>query len=309
MDFGYEYILATLYYGKDFQSQTYWMTERIKAIQSLQQEIDTKKKTSLTLSDDIVEQCKQRAVLEDLIAKSVNAEKRKYQSQMESWKNRHIGKRWDDIWKEYKLYLTASVEIQRLELQLSDLSKPDTIITARKNFLEETGYLENNILTQKGLLACQIHEGHPLLMSHLFHEQKLHTLSTNELVCALSMFLETLDEETQTVTDSNVIWVHQIAKRMSDVEIEKSTPDYWAVNQSWFEIVNGWMNGNDHVCEEFGIEYGNFVRGILKLANIVDEWVNMATQSQDVEMIEKCKDIRTTLVRGFVIPDSLYLRI
>ena len=309
MDFGYEYILATLYYGKDFQSQTYWMTERIKAIQSLQQEIDTKKKTSLTLSDDIVEQCKQRAVLEDLIAKSVNAEKRKYQSQMESWKNRHIGKRWDDIWKEYKVYLAASVEIQRLELQLSDLSKPDTIITARKNFLEETGYLEKDGLTQKGLLACQIHEGHPLLMSHLFHEQKLHTLLTNELVCALSMFLETLDEESQSLTDSNVIWAHQIAKRMSDVEIEKSTPDYWAVNQSWFEIVNGWMNGNDHVCEEFGIEYGNFVRGILKLANIVDEWVNMATQSQDVEMIEKCKDIRTTLVRGFVIPDSLYLRI
>ena len=31
--------------------------------------------------------------------------------------------------------------------------------------------------------------------------------------------------------------------------------------------------------------------------------------TEDVEMIEKCKDIKNKIVRGFVIPDSLYLRI
>jgi superfamily II RNA helicase len=58
-----------------------------------------------------------------------------------------------------------------------------------------------------------------------------------------------------------------------------------------------------------GLEQGNFVRAMLKLSNIVDEWINLATISQDVEMIEKMKDVKEKIVRGFVIPDSLYLRI
>jgi superfamily II RNA helicase len=75
------------------------------------------------------------------------------------------------------------------------------------------------------------------------------------------------------------------------------------------EVVAEWMNGNDYVCDVMGLEPGNFVRAMLKLANIIDEWVNMATIQQHVEMIEKMKDVKNKIVRGFVIPDSLYLRI
>jgi superfamily II RNA helicase len=69
------------------------------------------------------------------------------------------------------------------------------------------------------------------------------------------------------------------------------------------------LQGRDYLCEEYGLDYGNFVRAMLKLSNIVDEWINMAIAIQDVDMIEKCKDIQSTIVRGFVVPDSLYLRI
>jgi superfamily II RNA helicase len=70
-----------------------------------------------------------------------------------------------------------------------------------------------------------------------------------------------------------------------------------------------WMNGNDYVCELFGVEHGNFVKAVLKLSNIVEEWINLATISQDVEIIEKMKDVRNLLVRSFVVPNSLYLQI
>jgi hypothetical protein len=48
---------------------------------------------------------------------------------------------------------------------------------------------------------------------------------------------------------------------------------------------------------------------MLKLANIVREWVAIATLSQDTEMIEKLIGMEQKIVRGFVVPDSLYLRI
>ena len=86
-------------------------------------------------------------------------------------------------------------------------------------------------------------------------------------------------------------------------------PEYWKVNDYWVEVVLDWLGGIDFVCERYGIEHGNFVRAMLKLANILREWVGMATLSQDTEMIEKLKDIESKLIRGFVIPDSLYLRI
>jgi len=41
----------------------------------------------------------------------------------------------------------------------------------------------------------------------------------------------------------------------------------------------------------------------------VREWVSIATIQQDTEMIEKMIGVEQKLVRGFVIPDSLYLRI
>jgi hypothetical protein len=48
---------------------------------------------------------------------------------------------------------------------------------------------------------------------------------------------------------------------------------------------------------------------MLKLANLADEWVALATLSSDIEQLELMRDIRQKIVRGVVVPDSLYLRI
>jgi hypothetical protein len=66
---------------------------------------------------------------------------------------------------------------------------------------------------------------------------------------------------------------------------------------------------HDFVCEKFGIDQGNFVKAMLKLSNIVEEWINLARLMQDVDMIEKLIDIRNSIVKGFITHDSLYLRI
>jgi superfamily II RNA helicase len=103
--------------------------------------------------------------------------------------------------------------------------------------------------------------------------------------------------------------MNRYAETITAVEELKSDFSYWELTSYWSEPVTEWIAGNDHVCGQYGIEDGNFVRAMLKLGNIIDEWVNMATISQDVEMIEKMIGARNKVVRGIVVPDSLYLRL
>lgn len=305
MDFGYEYILATMNYGSDIQEQTYWMKQRNEEIEDLEKVIKSKYDQLPKIAQFELDECKHRSYLEKLFANSVNAERKKLQGQLDTWKNKHMGKKWEDSWKDFKKLTTTMDDIQRLENVLDEMKKVDMEIQQRKQVLEEFGYIEKTELTEKGLLACGIHEGHALLMSHVFHEKLLHDKPIEELVCYLSMFLE--GEEVEQIKELE--FMREYAFKISNFEKIKSEPNYWNVSEYWFDVVYDWLDGNDQACEVAGIEYGNFVRAMLKLSNIMEEWVNMAVATQDVDMIEKCKDIKSKIVRNFVVPDSLYLRI
>ena len=141
----------------------------------------------------------------------------------------------------------------------------------------------------------------------MFMHNWIHDKPIEEIVCSLSMFLENPDKE-NTYNEKHQ-QARDYAKELQKAEQVQSISEYWDINDYWYEPVYEWITGDDFVCEKHGIEHGNFVRAMLKLSNMVDEWVNMATITQEVEMIEKCKDIKNKIVRGFVIPDSLYLRI
>lgn len=307
MNFHYDYILATMFYEKDIQNDTYWMIQRKEDISKLKEEIELKKR-KLTYQDVfITNDLKQRDKLETAIQTSVNSEKKKNQSLLEGWKNKHSSKVWDQLWIEYKKAKKGYEEIDRLEKDVEDLYCVDREISMRKNVLERFGYCENNILTEKGTLASQIHEGHPLLMSEMFYNKWIHDKSIEEIICELSMFIENPDRENNY--NDRYEKVREYANKIQSCETYQSELSYWSVNDFWYEPVGEWIKGHDYICEAYGIDHGNFVRAMLKLSNIVEEWVNMATIVKDVEMIEKCKDVRNKIVRGFVIPDSLYLRI
>lgn len=306
MSFHYDYILATIFYGKDIQQDTYWMIQNNENIERFKSEIIVKTSQLPKFDDVVLKEITQREKLEKLVQESVNSEKRMYQSNLESWKNKHNSKIWDNVWKDFKKSSKTYDEINELKIKLEYEEQIDRDIILRKKILNEFGYIHNDVLTQKGILASQIHEGHPLVMSHIFHEKWWHTKPVEELVGYLSMFLE---ESSDFEITNKFIEVHDYISEVSSFEVLQSKDSYWKITEYWYDIVQDWFTGNDYVCETAGIEHGNFVRAMLKLSNIVEEWVNMSTIMQDVEMIEKCKDIKSKLIRNFVIPDSLYLRI
>ena len=105
--------------------------------------------------------------------------------------------------------------------------------------------------------------------------------------------------------------VHLIAQDLYARENPKSQPEYWGIHNYWPEVVFRWMGGEEMgvLCAQYEIYEGNFMKAILKTANIVDEWVTLATITKNLEVLETLREIRVDLVRGLVIPDSLYLRL
>jgi hypothetical protein len=45
------------------------------------------------------------------------------------------------------------------------------------------------------------------------------------------------------------------------------------------------------------------------MANLVEEWTNLALYTKNTKMLEKMEGLQQRLLRDIVIPDSLYLRI
>jgi superfamily II RNA helicase len=179
-----------------------------------------------------------------------------------------------------------------------------------KILLEKWGFIENNKITQKGILATEVHEGNSLLMATAFYDNIWHSSDANEIVVSLSGFLEyQRNDDDLPLLNTNIARAETIAKTMWDDENTQKHYSDWNITHQHSRWVKMWMEGvsSKEICAEGGMDEGTFVRNVLKLSNLVDEWRNLATIMQDTEMIEKMKDIN--IVREVVIPDSLYLRI
>lgn len=306
MKFDYSYILATMGSGKTIQNDTYWMEQNTQEFNTYYNELERIEKELATFDMEIMKHCEERVRIQDALRFCASAEKRKFQQDLSKWDNSHTGPPWEAAKKQYTQYCILQNKYKHIQNTLTKLQSFLGDIENRKSFLFKYGYIDNDTLTQKGILASEIHEAHPILLTEVYMRKLLHTETANTIVKTLSCFLEDVDIEERLVSTSLIEQIRQIGVNMNKTEIIKTD---WSVTDYWHEVVDEWLNGNDYVCEKYDVEHGNFVRAMLKLANIVREWVNIATLQQDTEMVEKMNGIEQKLVRGFVIPDSLYLRI
>jgi superfamily II RNA helicase len=63
------------------------------------------------------------------------------------------------------------------------------------------------------------------------------------------------------------------------------------------------------ICAAYGLFEGNFIRTVLKTANMVDELISLATYCQHIPLINQLMELRSQLVRDIIVSDSLYLHL
>jgi superfamily II RNA helicase len=105
MDFHYDFLLKCLQQGKvgwlGLVKQSYWYVQRQMEIESKTAELETIKMQYEGL--DLAE-FEKRDAFETTIKMTQNAERKKAQQGLDSWKNKHVGPKWEEGWKRYREY-------------------------------------------------------------------------------------------------------------------------------------------------------------------------------------------------------------
>jgi superfamily II RNA helicase len=192
------------------------------------------------------------------------------------------------------------------------------------SILKEAAYLDTECkLTPKGVLATEFNEGHSLLCTEFFSRDLHKNLTGDELVATLACFMEEKEKDDgPTLNDLSVSKsvkdaLHSIGGIAEEfLGLEDSTglhspTGYWGLSLTWVDPIWRWIQGDSAaaICSEYGLFEGNFVRAVLRVANMVDEWTSVATLAQDLETLEKLQDVKQRLIREILVPDSLYLHL
>jgi superfamily II RNA helicase len=340
MTFHYDFLLKTLQSGNlnwlSLMEQTYWFQQIQRTKKQVQQDISglEQKRLALNLTPQILEDMETRAKLEETFKTSQNAAKKEAQKKLETWRNKHQSPIYDNQWKAYKDYTSLSKKLTEETDYLESLDTCTNEVLPYLRVLEQTGFLKpydspteltKDSLTEKGILATELNEGHCLLLAEAFEKGICNELSGDEIVAFLAAFLlEKADGEHTPSLDSlkvprNVI---DTLKRLDDFvehfwNTEKRcacrSPDgFWDLNSAWIDMIWTWCTEEvsaGELCSQYELYEGNFTRAILKMSNLVEEWTNLALYTKNTKMLEKMEGIQQKLVRDIVIPDSLYLRI
>ena len=321
-------------------NNSYW--SRLRASQKQQnivkiQEL-TNKIESLGINSEIETQLKERADLEEKfrMATPQTQDKKRAQVALEQWKNRRPGKNWDIAWKNWTVVNKIQEEIVEIEKENIDLTSFSELLQNRIHFLKDQGYVEIDehlnepCLTALGLAASEVNEAGYMILPKFYYglndaERHLLIQNPNMLIVLLSAFLESYWKPDGTIPDPKVVvrqadipdkikeWFDQMSNLAEAVrDFEGVGLKSLLLSGDWMELLWRWLEGGEDpsvLCEIFELFEGNFVRGVMKLSNILEEWVALASMAGHVDMVEACSGLRPSLSRDFVLNDSLYLRL
>lgn len=339
MDFHYDFLLKVMQSGSlnclSVMRDSYWYKQRQAIKGLLERDLialrEDYAKTRSGLSDADFEELSQRAQLEATLKASINAARKDAQRALGVWQNRHMGPKWELGWK-------AIPVLKRLEAaiaaKIADVASCDELISfvePRLTFLERAGYitagpmetLGPDNLTLKGVLATEVNESHSLLTAEVYQSGLLASASGEEILCVLASFInEKLDSDATVsvgqldVPDTIVGYVRQIesvAAKFAEMERACGLPgdDHWALGVQWIEPVWRWLAGESAqvICGEYGMYAGNLLRTVLRIANVADEWISLATYCEHTEMVERMTAVKERILRDIAVSDSLYLRL
>jgi hypothetical protein len=311
------------------------------------------------LTDSEVDACRLKEELEQKLVGLQNAKKKAVQRELETWRSEHKESQWNPVLVRYKSWCEAGVDASNCERRLASLLNEQTVpqIHLRNLFLEECGYVGEafqveNVqpkafqakpeaeasqtkpetksfhLTSKGVLASEVNEGHPFLMTELYLRLSSSPLSfrAEELLIILAVFLGEQgkdDEKNKHPQDleipqplrNEIVRIGEDAQSFYKRELAFGLPDdlkFWTLSTEWVEPVAMWVTDEPllpSVAAEFGIFEGNLQKALMKLMGLVEEFRALATLSNNIEMLAVLEGAQQIVLRDVVVAESLYLRI
>ena len=194
--------------------------------------------------------------------------------------------------------------------------------------LNENEFLQENNLTEKGLLAANIQEMHCLAMADILNDRVFETLDTAELAAVLSIFTSVSVKDEDSIVKVEHVEAPEKVKntikkikcaynKYYDIESYHQTDfvnDY-DIHYNMCELVYRWCKAEDEaachkIFEEaiyYNISRGEFVKAMLKINNIAHELEKIAELQGNMNLLEKAKSISEITLKSIATNQSLYL--
>jgi superfamily II RNA helicase len=307
MDFHYDFILKSMSSSlTGIVEQSYWYQQlKLKKIQVENDIVNLKKKIeAFGFTDKVIAEITIKKQLQDRIKQTCNAERKKAQQDYDRWNNSHVGPLWNRVEKQQFEYNVLTTDLKISELQLAEFDLYDQIRQVNVHFLEHMGFIEDGKLTKAGLLAVEVNEANPILLINEYLSGTFENMTCSDIVAFLSMFLKE-----KTELEGSALPAH-IASYQKECIEKSGTDDYWSLQTGYQTIMDRYANGEDAaaLCTEYGIYEGTFYRMVMSISNMVEELTKVMTICEDLEGIKNLENVQRMLIRGIIVPDSLYLR-
>ena len=259
--------------------------------------------------------------LETQVAESVNAKRKKAQQAVTMWLAEHDSKQVDRLKAEYVAYMDLKSQRDKLVTTLTEWdASPLLSLGPQEACLEEWGVIQGGLLTPLGTAATEVNEGHSILMPLLAASGKMNVCTGEEIACVLAGCIREGKSDEASLSDAGLRpealsvlnWLDnqaRVCQHTEDKHRVLSPPHFWDLSALWVCVAARWLAGYGltEIAIEFDLFEGNVQRGLLRVANLLEEWGAVATLQQDLATLEKLASLK--FLRNEVIVDSLYLRL
>ena len=336
MNFHYDYVLKLLLHPSASQTliqKSYWWTlqkeerdQELRQLASLEVAL-----AAVGLSKEQQDVCEQKRELENKVATLQNAKKKAAQRELDRWIDEHKPSVWQPLLERYAKTLQLEAEIRELQTY-TDVpvgSSAEQAIQSRVQVLRECGFVSESegILLEKGRMASEVNEGHPLLMVEMFERLSQKNFTLQEWLLCITLFLGEAGEREDV--EGNIPVQHLDVSRPVKEELEcigddaqrfasyerrlglPWDPQFWSLSTEWISPIASWLDGAalPQLANDYGLFEGNIVKALLKLASLVEELQALATLSAKVNLLQLFEPAREQILRDIVIAESLYLRL
>lgn len=334
MRFHYDFLLRRLLAGTGappVAEQSYWAAQQREAREALRSDsakaIEAAAAAIAAISDADQALLEEHAGLERAVATSKNAAQRRARTALDRWLTDNGGARWERVKAAGARRAEAVTRRDRLTAEVAAWDAAPLVETGRlESCLERWGFVDGETLTPLGIQATEVNEGHNILMPLLAAETGLmDRLTAEETACVLAGFLRegggsaaddappSLDSAgLRTEALAALDWLDRRAQACQADEDRAgvmSPPEFWNLSSLWVCVTARWLAGAGltEIATEFGLFEGNVQRGLMWVANLLEEWAAICELRRDLAALERVRGLR--FLRDEVIVDSLYLRL
>jgi superfamily II RNA helicase len=85
----------------------------------------------------------------------------------------------------------------------------------------------------------------------------------------------------------------------------------WTCSTIWMEPMRDWLYGSSsaEICQAYGFFEGNFYRSLLKLINLINDVLSMATYCEHLDVVDQMTRVGEQMRRSRWTGESLYLQL